>query len=271
MENMPAFAACVEEAFIRTDYIGRRIGALTNHDLRRGLELSQKIITAPILKVDELIGAFFARGDVQIQEMRIVQALLYGEYNRFKQDAHEYVLNVFALEVGSLNSPLLRLSILRLLLDKENAATEELGAYIAFEELDHYFESMGVTTRPTLAGVQELVAYRLIEPYEPTVNETTPTTRLAVTSSGHMHFEMCFNDPVYVEQMALTTPVRSGSLIQGMRAIVGNKMSLPEWTTLRRDFAKYCLAEDSQLMSCPTHHDYVSQVEMRRQFGRWVQ
>lgn len=270
MENMPAFAACVEEAFIRTDYIARRIGALTNYDLRRGLELSQKIITAPILKVDELVSAYFAKQDIRIQEKRIVQALLYGDYNKFKQEAHEYVLNLFALEAGCLNSPLLRLSILRLLIDKENAASDDLGAYITFEEIDHYFENMGAATRAVHAGVEEMVKYRLIEPYEPTVEEITPTTRLAVTPSGHMHFEMCINYAVYLEQMALTTPIRSEAKIRSMREATGHKMGVAEWVVVKQEFVEYCLSEDTQLLSCPSHPDYTSQIQLRREFKRWL-
>ncbi|WP_332777070.1 hypothetical protein [Polaromonas sp.] len=269
MENLPAFAACVEEAFIRTDYIARRIGALTNFDLRRGLELSQKIITAPILKVDELVTAYFASRNVQIQEKRIVQALLYGEYNKFKQEAHEYLLDLFSLETGFLNSPMLRLSVLRLLLDKENAASDVPGAYIAFEEVDHYFENMGVPTRCVLAAVEVMVKYRLIEPYEPNSEVLTPTTRIAVTPSGHMHFEMAFNEVVYIEQMALTTPLRSEEFLRGTRGLLAQKMGSSEWTAVRREFARYCLEEDSRLMNFPTHADYQSQVKVRREFERW--
>lgn len=270
MENMPAFAACVEEAFIRTDYIARRLGALTNHDLRRGLELSQKIITAPILKVEELVSAYFARTDIHIHERRIVQALLYGDYNKFKQEANEYILDLFATETGCLNSPLLRMSILRLLIDKENAASEELGGYIPFEEVDHYFENMGVAPRAAHAAVGEMVKYRLIEPYEPNVEDITPTTRLAITSSGRLHFEMCFNDAVYLDQMALTTPMRSDAVVRSLRAVSGKKMGVSEWTELRRGFVQYCVSEDAQLISCPVHPDYTSQSQLRIDFKRWL-
>lgn len=270
MENMPAFAACVEEAFIRTDYIARRIGALTNYDLRRGLELSQKVITAPILKVEELISAYFARSDIKIQERRIVQALLYGDYNKFKQDAQEYVLDLFALESGFLNSPLLRLSIVRLLMDKENAAADELGSYMPFEEIDHYFENMGAATRVVHAAVSELVKYRLVEPYEPNAEEIAPTTKLALTPSGRIHFEMSFNDPVYIEQMALTTAIRSEPIVRSMRTTMSQKMGVHEWTTLRREFAAYCVAEDKQLLKLPTHADYTSQAQLRTEFQRWL-
>lgn len=270
MENMPAFAACVEDAFIKTDFIARRIGSLTNHDLRRGLELSQRIITAPILKVDELVSAYFSKKDVRITDTRIVQALLLGDYNKFRQEAHEYVLNLFTLESGCLNSPILRLSILRLLLDRENAASEDLGAYIAFEEINHYFENMGVATQPIMAGVEEMVKYRLIEPYEPNIEDITPTTRLAVTASGHMHFEMCFNDSAYLQQMAQTTAIRSEATIRFLRNIMAQKMSFPEWAQVRRIFAEYCLNEDAHLMNTPSHSDYASQTRLRSDFRRWL-
>ncbi len=270
LENMPAFAACVEEAFIRTDYIGRRIGALTNFDLRRGLELSQKIITSPILKVDELISAFFTRGDVQIEEKRIVQALLYGEYTRFRQDANEYVLNLFSLESGCLNSPLLRVSLLRLLIDKDNASSDELGAYITFQEIDHYFESMGVATRVVLACVEEMIKFRLIDPYEPTLEKVTPTTRLAISPSGRMHMEMCFSDRTYLEQMALATGIRTDSVTRAIRKIIEQRMSGREGAKVRQVFAKFCITEDKQLMKVPTHPDYESQIRMRDEFARWA-
>ena len=270
MENMPAFAACVEESFLRTDYVARRIGALTNFDLRRGLELSQRIITSPILKVDELVSAYFAKRQVHIPEMRIIQALLYGDYNKFKQEAHEYVLDVFRLESGCLNSPLLRLSVIRLMLDKENAASDELGAYIPFEEIDHYFQGMAITTKPVLSAVKEMVRYRLIEPYEPNIDEITPTTRLAITASGHMHYEMSLNDNVYIGQMAQTTPIRSETILRQLKEHFSQKMGTADWGAIRKIFAGYLLDEDSTLMAIPSHQDYRSQSQLRSEFGRWI-
>lgn len=270
MENMSAFAACVEEAFINTDYIARRIGSLTNYDLRRSLELSQRIITAPILKVDELVSAYFSKRRVTIPEMRIVQALLYGEYNKFRQDTHEYVLNLFSPESGTLNSPLLRISILRLFIDRRNASKDLADSYLPYEESEHYFESMGVAPRSIMSAIKELLEYRLLEPYEPGSEDVTPTTRLAITNSGQMHFEMAFNDPVYIEQMALTTYVRSEKLIRDLFSITSRKMNFNEWNLLKRKFAIYVLAEDELLLTCPNHFAYDAQREVRSQFGKWL-
>ena len=268
MENMPAFAACVEEAFIRTDFVSRRVGWLTNYDLRRSLELSQKIITAPILKVDELVATYFAKRSINIPEMRVTLALLCGDYNKFRQDAHEYVLNLFSSETGCLNSPLLRMSILRLLTDKLNSAQDAVGTYMPFEEIDHYFEAMGTATRAVLASVEQLSNRRLVEPYEPTAEHVAPTTKIAITFSGRMHLEMAMNDNVYIEQMAQTTPLRSVDTLKQLQAITAQKMGRNEWEQVRKIFVDYCLKEDAAWMKVPSHPAYAMQACMRNDFAK---
>ena len=85
-----------------------------------------------------------------------------------------------------------------------------------------------------------------------------------------MHFEMSFNDPVYIEQMALTTAIRSEPIAHSMRMIANQKMGTSAWTTLRQEFARYCIAEDKQLLKLPTHTDYASQTQLRTEFQRWL-
>ncbi|KDM68185.1 ABC transporter ATP-binding protein [Acidiphilium sp. JA12-A1] len=266
MENMPAFAACVEEAFIRTDFVSRRVGWLSNYDLRRSLQLSQQIITAPILKVEELVAAYFKRNAITLPEMRVTQALLLGNYNKYRYDAHEFVVDLFRLEIDSINSPLLRMSLLRLLIDKANSAPATLGAYMLFEDIENYFDAMGVATQQILAAVEELVKYRLVEPYEPDIERVLPTSRLGVTLSGRMHFEMALSDPVYIEQMAQTTPVRSYDLILSLRNIMNKKMSYGDWQMLRHEFAEYCLKQDELFIKMPKHKAYNTQGDFRKEF-----
>jgi hypothetical protein len=129
---------------------------------------------------------------------------------------------------------------------------------------------MGAAPRIVHAAVCELVKYRLVEPYEPNAEEISPTTRLAVTPSGHMHFEMAFNDPVYIEQMALTTAIRSEPIVRLMRTLVNQKMGTPEWTKVRREFTRYCIAEDNNLLKLPPHPDYAAQGQLRTEFQRWL-
>lgn len=270
MANMPAFAACVEEAFIKTDFVSRRVGRLSNYDLRRSLQLSQQIITAPILKVEELVTAFFSQRVIRIQEMKITRALLSGNYNKFKHDAHDFVIDLFRTERDCSNSPLLRMSILRVLLDKEMVAGDPIGAYMPLEEIEHFLEAMGASTRPVMASVGELVNRRLIEPYEPNADDLTPTTRVAITPSGRMHLEMALGDSVYIEQMAQTTPVASEAIVRELRALNNGRMGPGEWLQYRSAFASYCLDQDRRLMRLPSHPAYGTQDSLRRDFeAKW--
>lgn len=271
IENFHAFAACVEEAFIKTDYVSRKVGWLSNYDIRRSLELSQGIITAPILKMEDLVASYYSKRSVNIPEYRITQALLFGSYNKFRQDAHDFILNLFAIEDGNISSPLLRMSILRLFFDKECTSREALGGYMKFEEVEHYFEAMGILTRPLVASISELMKLRLLEPYEPTFEHITPTTRMAITFSGRMHLEMALNDGVYLGQMALTTPIRSEVVVREIRDISSKKMDYSDWVNVRKVFAKYCLDQDRVFVSIPNHQAYSTQDILRKDFrSKWI-
>ncbi|MGH2508323.1 MAG: hypothetical protein ACRDHZ_13110 [Ktedonobacteraceae bacterium] len=139
-----------------------------------------------------------------------------------------------------------------------------------FEDIEHYFEAMGVATRPLVAAVNELVKYRLIEPYEPDMEAVTPTTRLAIAFSGRMHLEMAFNDAVYIEQMPQTAPVRSEELVRKLRDLNRGKMRHDEWRQYRHEFAEYCVQQDALVMKVPSRQAYSTQDLLRREFrGRW--
>ena len=80
---------------------------------------------------------------------------------------------------------------------------------------------------------------------------------------------MAFNDPVYIEQMALTTAIRSERALGIMGGAYGQKMGVYEWRQLRNIFSKYCLEEDARLVTCPSHDAYGSQAQLRREFAGW--
>jgi energy-coupling factor transporter ATP-binding protein EcfA2 len=270
LENIPAFAACVEEAFIATDFISRRVGALSNYDLRRTLELSQKIITAPIMRVDELVTAYFSTRTINITERRIVQALLYGNYNRFKQDSNAFILNLFTMEQEVFSSPLLRLSVLRYLIDRKNAATDDFGTYLDLATIIAYMENSGVAAHTTKKALEHLKIAGLVETYDPNAEEIFPTTTLAITAAGHHHFWMAFNDKVYIEQMALCTGLRSDVDAGKLRGIMGRRMKPVDWDEIRIIFSRYCLGQDKKFISIPAHESYDSQREMRAEFDKWT-
>ena len=101
--------------------MGRIIGWLSNHDIRRSLKIADRIITSPTITITELITAYVGGHRACPRPRIIKQALVRGQYNRFHEVDSDFVVNMFAVSPTGITSPLIRLSILRLLKDKDFA------------------------------------------------------------------------------------------------------------------------------------------------------
>lgn len=273
LKDIYAFAVCMEEVFIREDFISRRIGWLSNHDIRRGLVLSQSVITSPFLSVDDLVAAYVSGGPgrgLTIGHRKFMQALLLGNYNNFQQDESPFILNVFQVNPDFPSSPLLRLSILKLLIDKAGMA-DDLTGYVPISQLMLYFGSMGVSEEAIISALQSLLDYRLIEPFDASNSEIFNEQRLSITHSGRVHYEMSTMDSIYVSQMAFATPVRSGSVIAKMRSIKNARMGAVEWSMVRRIIVLYCFSEDRAFINIPKDDMFGGQRQLRKDlYARWV-
>jgi hypothetical protein len=118
VSNLEAFATTVEAVFVEEEYIGRVVGWLSNHDIRRSLRVAERIITSPILKTDTLFKAYVIGKAARPGRREIEKALFVGDYDAFKQNQSEFVLNLFEVQPDAMTSPLLRVSLLRLLMDR---------------------------------------------------------------------------------------------------------------------------------------------------------
>ena len=120
----------------------------------------------------------------------------------------------------------------------------------------------------------ELLRYRLVEPYDPTDPVVGRGQRLRVTPSGRIHNELVFSeqDTSYLIQMALTTPCFSEDFVtETRRRLAGPKLEWRDWLELLRDFAVLCLDEDQRYVTIPEDDAYRSQRELRERFSaRWV-
>src|SRR5262249_43937273 len=147
-----------------------------------------------------------------------MQSLLLGNYNAFSQDNNNFVLNVFAVSRHFISSPLLIVRCLRLLIDR--AGSEEgVGRYISVVQLIQYCEMMGLEEAAVRASLRILLEYRLVEPYDPSVEDIDAVDRVAITHSGRMHYEMATNDKEYLTLMALATPLRTESDVDQLRVL----------------------------------------------------
>jgi len=273
VDNIRAFAACSEEIFLNEPFISRRIGWLSNHDIRRSLLISQQVLTSPHLSIDDLVGAYLkagASGQVKISYRKFMQALIQGEYNTFQQDNSSFVLNVFDVSPDFPSTPLLRLSVLKLLIDRAGEQSG-VGSYVPVPQILSYCDSMGVSDDAVRSALNIMLNYRLVEPYDASAQNVDDAQQLMITHSGRMHYEMATTDLLYVSQMAFSTSLRATSVVEKLAAIKNGYMTNKEWIEVRRIFLVYCIAQDRSQARIPTDKIFDGQRQLRRDLQqRWV-
>jgi hypothetical protein len=129
LEDLRAFVRSLEEVFINNEFVSRRIGYLSNFDNRRSLQLSKRIMTSPHIGIDELIKVYLSNGALQLGPDKLSMAVVNGQHSHFRQDQSDFILNLFSIDPAMIGSPLLRLRILVLLLDKQRSEHDPLDQF----------------------------------------------------------------------------------------------------------------------------------------------
>jgi len=274
LENINGFAACLEEIFIREDFVSRRISWLANNNLSRSLSLTQGVILSPFFSIDDLVTAYVVHGSgapLKLNYRKFMQALLQGNYNAFQQEHNHFVLNVFAISPYFPTTPLLNLSILKVLIDRAGEGGV-VGSYMSVEQVRQYFGSAGVSEPAIDHAIGVLLSYRLIEPYDASNEAVETTQRVAITHSGRIHYELSMTDSFFISDMALATPVRGMSVVDSLRAIKSEKMAAAEWQAVQRIFVGYCLEQDDLYVRLPKDPMYEGQRLLRSGLkSKWVE
>ncbi|SEW19894.1 Cold shock protein, CspA family [Cognatiyoonia koreensis] len=253
LEDLRAFVRSLEEVFINNEFVSRRIGYLSNFDIRRSLQLSKRIMTSPHIGIDDLIKVYLSRGALQVGPDKLSMAIVNGQHSHFRQDQSEFILNLFAIDPSLISTPFLRLRILVLLLDKQRSEHDPLDSFLVCGDIEQYFDVMGVPGQVTRAHLQALLEARLIEPYNPTVSNVIEGQSVSITTSGELHVELALHDIVYFAQMALSTPIRD----QDLAALLKEVDQKTDWSRQRKDqeirekFVKYCAKEDRVFVKIP--------------------
>jgi len=275
ISDVTAFALSVEDIFVNEDYVGRMVGWIANFDIRRGLQIAQRIITSPIIDISELVKAYAVGQRFRPQRLSIKKALLLGDYNHFYQQDSNFILNLFEVNSNAVTSPLLRLSVLRLLTDVYSETLEPEKIYRSVEDILNYFEPTTVSRTVVKENLKTLLDYRLIEPYDPTDVDIYESQRVKITHCGRIHYEFITDDRegVYMSEMALMTPVVSQEYISKNRELLmkSEKLSGQDWRKIIRWFVKYCLEQDKLYISLPKSTSYQSQHALREILDKtWV-
>ena len=267
-KDIEAFAFCIEEIFIKTEYLGRVIGWLSNHDIRRGLQIAQRIITSPILSIEDLVKLYITGDRTSIDDRKVRQALILGNYNGFVQADSNYVLNLFQVSSTSITTPFAKLSILRLLMDQESQADSPEESYMTIDDIVNYCEPLGIARFASIKHCQEFLNYRLIEPYDPTDLEIYMEQRVKVTHAGHIHSEFALEDETYIVQMALATSIKDANVATRGREIFYSprKKTREDWLNIMQLFTEYCQKEDDVFVNISNTASYAGQRNFRRRF-----
>ena len=272
IKDIQAFASCIENILITTDYISRIVSWISNHDIRRSLQISQRIVTSPVLKIEQLVKTYLLDNPLSIKRHQIKKALIHGDYSHFSQDHSDFVLNLFSVRADQITSPLVKLSILRMFSDRENQYQGRDEAYLTVDDLQNYFEPTGLSNGVVRTHLQELLDYRLVVPYDPTEQHVYEEQRLKIDHSGRIHIEFCLSDETYVSQMALVTKVRNYDLVSKIREIRKSKLARTDWLHIISVFMVYCLDQDSVFMSIPSNQSYDGQSQLRQELKmRWIE
>ena len=273
INDLNAFTACIEEILINTDYISRIIGWLSNHDIRRSLNISQRIVTSPIISIDDLVKAYLSNNEISIPRENIIKALIFGNYSSFFQEYSELILNLFQINPDQITTPLLKPSILRLLIDIDNQSPSNDKSYISIEEVQEYFESAGISSTITSNHIKEILKYRLAAPYDPTDDSINNSLRIKITHCGKIHHEFILSKRLYVVQMALSTPVRDYDLTLKIREVIqqNTKLTKDDWNKIASEFMNYCINQDKVFTNFPLLPIYDGQNKLRQELrSKWI-
>jgi hypothetical protein len=270
IENLNAFASAVEHVFVSEDYISRRVSWLANLDIRRSLELTHRIITSPILRIDQLVTTYITGQMPDIPRDRIIRALIRGSHTFYSPSDNSFVTNLFLVSRDNVTSPMLMLSILRLLTDKAGSTEDIAQQYLTVEIISNYFEAMGVRSAVIYATLPLLLKTRAIEPYDPTEERIDAIQRVRITFAGRMHMEMALGDHQYISEMALRTPIRDEAVSASIRRLHNGFHDGEAFRQIRSLFSTYCVLEDGRFMQVPSDNAYFGQRRMRDDFAsKW--
>lgn len=271
VDKIETFAAYLEEIFIHEEFVTGKIGKLANFEIRRMLQLSEKVITSPSLSTDELFKAYICGDKNEIRPDKIDKAIILGNYTYYDFKTHEYVFNVFIVDRHDITSPLLFLRVLKFLEYRDNNAKGDLAiAYSALDQVQKYFEPMHVNSSTIKNIVRDLYSRRLVEAYDPSLEIINEDDKVRITPSGRLHIELATRNKMYMSNMAIRTPVRNQTTAEEI-ALYNSKRNTDGYTQLRKAFAEYCLNEDKKFIHIPTAEEYFPQKLLTSDFGGyWV-
>ncbi|WP_230432321.1 AAA family ATPase [Plesiomonas shigelloides] len=262
--DINSFARLIEDVFVNHDYTSKTLGELTNFNIRRTLLLSQRVITSPVIKIDDLIKSYISGSVVTASFTKFIAALILGDYSVYKQGDAPEICPLFNVTGGYIQSPLLKVRILSLLkaIQQSNKLIED--KHLTVPSIIGYFDTMGVHEATVEHSLIELFEQGLIEPYDLSMRSLSAKQRFTISYKGSAHLQLASRNGVYFYQMALTTPIDCYNTADRIRATYRSNIRFIEKISLIKSiFSDYLVSEDAKYVLVPNESDkYINQVVM---------
>jgi len=258
--DLTAFASVVESIFVDQDYAAKRLGELSNYNMRQTLSLSKRIVTSAVLRIEELIQSYITGAWAAPSPARFMNALLKGDYELFRAGDEPLLLPLFQVDSTVRQSPLIHMRLLILLRDRHLAAADDIHRYMAIGSVFAFCDLMGMSETAVQASIEMLLASGLIEPYDPSKKDFSSEQQIAVTHSGLAHLDLGMFNPVFFEQQALTTRIVDADVAAQIKGANRSTRSIDgRLEDVRRLFSIYLADEDGRLCTVPETSEFKNQ------------
>jgi len=247
LKNINKFAQVLEDVFVENNFTAKTLGELTNYNIRSIMTLSKRIITSPIMRIEDLVVSYLTSDPISYN--KFIDALIRGDYLAYKVGTGDDfgIVSTFKVNSERVHSPLLMLRILSLLRVIKFSGRDVEERHATVQSLVQYFEALGVDMPDLQRCLTEMISIRLIEPYDPSVNGLSDQQKLAITYKGMAHYDLSTKNSVYFYQMAVTTAIVDPEIVLAIKTIYKSARPFGEITKyVRKQFSNYLIQEDKK-------------------------
>ena len=272
IKNLGAFAQVIESVFVDQPWAAKRVGQLSNYNMRKALGLAKRVVTSSVFKIDDLVQSYLLGQEVSPTQDRFLNALLKGDLEFFKADDEPLIFPVFQVDSRVKQSPLIHLRILDFLYGLHEASENENDRYISARSLSSFFVVMSISEVAVQRSLDALLWAGLIEPYDLSKRSYSDDQQVAIAQSGINHLGLAMYNEIYFVQMALTTRVSSPDVADEIRQVYKTKRPIEaRFEEICAKFAKFLIEEDRKYCSVPVTDEYARQAEVVDDFrDRWI-
>lgn len=253
IQDIESFAKILEDIFVEHDYTSKLLGELTNYNIRRTLFLSHRVITSPIIKIEDLVKSFSVNNQT-ITFTKFVDSLIRGDYEIHKIGDIPEIHPIFQVDSSISQSPLLQLRILSLLRSVYYSGRTIEEKHLNVESIISYFEAIGCSEIAVDKALQTLLSAKLIELYDVSSIDLSSKQKLAISFKGLAHIKLATKNNVFFYQMALTTPILDEDTIIKIQNFYkdSNLNFLSKLNHIKKTFLDYLIEQDKFFVNIPS-------------------